>query len=131
MIEKPNTNNAKIYYICKKLFTEDDIVVRDHDHFTGKFRNFLHQTYNLNFGKLFVIPVVFHNFSGYDSHFMIKNVLPINKEKYISFTVHSNENDIKLRFIDSFKYFWCSLEELPNILDISEKTILKKTFSFR
>ena len=42
--------------------------------------------------------MVFHNLSGYDAHFIIKeiavaynghvDVLPITKEKYISFTKH-------------------------------------------
>jgi len=51
---------------------------------------------NLNYKNSYFISIVFHNLSGYDSHFIIKeiatayedsiNLLPITKEKYISFT---------------------------------------------
>ncbi|XP_072388760.1 uncharacterized protein [Diabrotica undecimpunctata] len=136
MIEKPNASTATSCHICSKSFSIKDIIVKDHDHFSGKFRGFAHQACNLNFRKLFVVPIIFHNLSGYDSHFMISNlckkghlsVLPINKDKYISFTLHSDENNIKLRFIDSFRFMGASLDELVSILSDSEKKILQREF---
>ncbi|KYM84281.1 hypothetical protein ALC53_05374 [Atta colombica] len=57
-----------------------------------------HSNCNLNYKNSFYIPMVFHNLSGYDAHFIIKeiataydghvDVLPITKKKYISFTKH-------------------------------------------
>ncbi|XP_072388457.1 uncharacterized protein [Diabrotica undecimpunctata] len=137
MVEKPNTNMATLCHICGKRFLATDTIVVDHDHFTGQVRGFAHQACNLNFKKLFVVPIVFHNFSGYDSHFMIidlckhghLSLLPINKEKYISFTLQSDEHQIKLRFIDSLRFMGASLDELASLLDISEKKILKREFS--
>ena len=63
-----------------------------HCHLTGRYRGPAHSNYNLNYKNSFYIPIVFHNLSGYDAHFIIKeiataydghvDVLPITKEKY-------------------------------------------------
>jgi len=107
--------------VCEKPFTPDDTRVRDHCHLTGRFRDSAHSNCNLNYKDSRCIPVVFHNLSGYDAHFIIKEIataydgrvelFPITKKKYISFTknVKSTEdkwkkNNIKLRFIDSYKF---------------------------
>jgi hypothetical protein len=86
-------------HICNKHFSDNDKqsknIVRDHDHFTGEFRGFAHCQCNLNYRKKYFIPIVCHNLSGYDSHFLIEDIskigkislLPINQEKYISFTL--------------------------------------------
>jgi len=58
----------------------------------------LHSNCNLNYKELHYIPIVFHNLSRYDAHFIIKeiattyegrvNLLSITKEKYILSTKH-------------------------------------------
>ena len=84
-------------WICGMGFDESDGKVRDHCHYTGKFRGAAHNSCNLKFAKPTFIPVIFHNLSGYDSHLFIKNLgvsegnincIPNNEEKYISFTKH-------------------------------------------
>ena len=71
--------------------------VRDHCHYTGKYRGAAHNKCNLQYRKPKFIPVFFHNLSGYDSHLFIKNLgrgtgpsnitcIPNNEEKYISFS---------------------------------------------
>jgi len=122
-------------HICEKPFAPDDTRVRDHCHLTGRYRGPAHSNCNLNYKNSFYIPIVFHNLSGYDGHFIIKenatayegHVLPITKEKYISFTfIHKHvdstkdkneknfqkKNGVKLRFIDSFKFLNASLDKL-------------------
>ena len=84
-------------HICKDLLTpdEENHTVRDHCHFTGKFREAAHNQCNLAYRKPKFFPVIFHNLAGYDAHFFIKNLgktegqidrIPNNEEKYISFT---------------------------------------------
>ena len=69
--------------------------VRDHCYYTGKFRGAAHSVCNLRYKTPNEIPVVFHNGSTYDYHFIIKEVakefdsqfdfLGENTEKYITF----------------------------------------------
>ncbi|KYN29139.1 hypothetical protein ALC57_01430 [Trachymyrmex cornetzi] len=83
---------ATRYHICEKPFTPDDTRVRDHCHLTGRYGGPAHSNCNLNYKNSMYIPVVFHNLSGYDAHFIIKeiataydgnvDVLPITKENY-------------------------------------------------
>ncbi|KAJ8950067.1 hypothetical protein NQ314_008073 [Rhamnusium bicolor] len=127
---------SKNCHICEEEFKETDKIVRDHCHLTGNFRGFAHNKCNLNYKNSFVIPVVFHNLGGYDAHFAIKflaernhiTLLPENKEKYISFTVHDKETSIKFRFIDSFRFMGCSLEELASTLKDENFENLKREF---
>ena len=71
--------------------------VRDHCHYTGKYRGAAHSNCNLKYKTTKKIPVVFHNGSTYDYHFIIKQLarefkgsfecLVENTEKYITFSV--------------------------------------------
>ena len=150
-------NSATKCWICKGEF--DDTAdekgykknekVKDHCHYTGRFRGAAHNSCNLKYKKPKFIPVVFHNLSGYDSHLFIKNLgytdgnidcIPNNEEKYISFTkntvVGSYTNKEgktksikhKIRFIDSFKFMSTSLESLVNNLPDDGKTNLERYY---
>jgi hypothetical protein len=61
-------------YMCKKTFNNRNIKVRDHDHFTGKFRGAACNLCNMKNRKQYKIIVVFHNFRGYDEHFLINHL---------------------------------------------------------
>jgi len=131
-------------HVCEKPFAPDDTRVRDYCHLTGRFRGSAHSNCNLNYKNSHCIPVVFHNLSGYDTYFIIKEIaydrhvelLPITKEKYISFTknVQSTENErkknnIKLRFIDSYKFLISSLDKLASYLNKGKLWIMQREFS--
>ena len=132
-------------HICKQPLTPNDktnYTVRDHCHFTGKFRGAAHNSCNLSYRKPKFFPVIFHNLAGYDSHLFIKNLgktegeidcIPNNEEKYISFTKkiivdtftnkEGEEIEVKrdLRFIDSFKFLSTGLDKLvANLTDYPE-----------
>ena len=95
--------------------------VRDHSHYTGKFEGTAHSEFNLRYKATKEIPVVFHNGSTYDYHFITKKLaeelegefecLGENTEKYITFSLqlkkeYDNSKIItyKLKFIDN--YLW-------------------------
>ena len=71
-------NKEKICYICKKEFNNNDkknYKVRDHWHYTGKYRGAAHNICNLRYKVPKEIPIVFHNGSTYDYHFIIKELV--------------------------------------------------------
>ena len=76
--ENKSYEKQKVCYICKKEFSIDDDTkyqkVRDHCHYTGKFRGAAHSICNLRYKTPKEIPVVFHNSSTYDYHFTIKQL---------------------------------------------------------
>ena len=109
---------AENCFICDEPLGVDR--VRDHDHVTGAFRGAAHSDCNLQYrlkhNNQFVIPVVFHNLKGYDSHHIMEKlgkykdkritVIPNTTEKYISFSIDN------IRFIDSLQFMNASLEKL-------------------
>ena len=135
--EEENYNNQKICYICKKEFDKSDKKhhkVRDHCHYTGKYREAAHNICNLRYKIPKEIPTVFHNGSTFDYHFIIKELvkefdgnleyLEENTEKYITFLVpikkKTENKDIeityKIKFIDSFRFMATSLSKLVDNL---------------
>ena len=71
-------NKHKICYICKKEFDTNDkknYKVSDHCHYTGKYTGAAHNICNLRYKIPKEIPVVFHNSSTYDYHFIIKELV--------------------------------------------------------
>ena len=151
--EKEHYENQKICYICEKEFCTDEndkntfklyCKVRDHCHYTGKFRGLAHSICNLRFKIPKEIPIVFHNGSTYDYHFIIRQLakefegksgcLGENTEKYITFSVpikkelNNNNKAIiyKLKFIDSCRFMSTSLSSLvDNLSEINKKECKK------
>ena len=71
-------NKQKICYICKKEFDTNDkksYKVRDHCHYTGKYRGAAHNICNSRYKIPKEIPIVFHNGCTYDYHFIIKELV--------------------------------------------------------
>jgi hypothetical protein len=65
-------NESKTCYMCDKPFTLEDYAVHDHDHYSGKFLGAAHNTCNLLRREKKTVPLYCHNFSGFDSHFIIR-----------------------------------------------------------
>ena len=102
----------------------------------GKYRGAAHNICNLRYKVSKEIPIVFHNGSIYDYHFIIKELvkefegnfecLGENTEKYITFSVPIKkkienkdlEITYKIKFIDSYRFMASSLSKLvDNLLE--------------
>ena len=108
--------------------------VRDQCHYTGKYRGAAHNICNLRYKVPKEIPVVFHNGSTYDYHFIINELvkefkgnfecLGENTEKYITFSVPIKkkienkdlEITYKIKFIDSYRFMSSLLSKLVDNL---------------
>ena len=123
--KKINYIDQKVCYICEKEFDTIDkknYKIRDHYHYTGKYRGAAHNVCNLRYKVLKEIPIVYHNGSTYDYYFIIKELvkefegnfdcLGENTKKYIIFSVPlkkkiENKNIeiiYEIKFIDSFRF---------------------------
>ena len=147
--EEEQFKQASNCWICRKLLNLDDRV-RDHCHFTGRYRGAAHNRCNLKYSKPNNISVFFHNLTGYDSHLFIKKLgvtagtidcIPNNEENYISFskTIKTGEyknkkgemkdKNFKIVFKDSLKFMASSLETLVNNLPEGALNNLNKYFT--
>ena len=133
--EQIHYNEQEICYICKKEFNKND--EKNHSHYTGKYRGAAHNICNLRYKIPKEIPIVFHNGSTYDYHFIINELLKEfdgnfeclgeNTEKYITFPVPikkeiRNKNieiAYKIKFIDSYRFMSMPLSKF--IDNLSER----------
>ena len=69
--EEDSYNKDTICHICLKEFDNDKDKVRDYCYFTGRYRGAAHNDWNLRHKIPKNIPIVFHNGSMYDYHFLI------------------------------------------------------------
>ena len=123
--DKQTYLNSKECHICNKSLDwyddENNYVVRDHCHFTGKFRGAAHNLCNIKLRISKKIPVVFHGLRNYDGHMIIKalakkcelssiQVIPHTIEKFTS--IYTTE----FVFIDSLQHLNSSLSDLVDNL---------------
>jgi len=140
--DKRKFEEATECWISKKSFDDGENKVRDHCHFSGKFRGAAHNKCNLDFRKPIHVLVILHNLAGYDSHFFIQSLgktqaeidcIPNNEEKYISFSkfVHDENKKLKqkIRFIDSLKFVPSSLDKLVKTLEPDQFKNLKEQYN--
>ena len=145
--EKKSFRRAIFCNICEKELGQ--VTVRDHCHFTGKYRGAAHSNCNLHCRKPRILPVIFHNLQGYDAHLFIKQLakipgkldcIPSTEEKYISFSKHVKVGEyisktgkkcqitFEIRFIDSFKFLQTSLSNLVSNLQPEDFINTKRKF---
>lgn len=124
-------------YICETALNGEYIF--NYNWHTGDFRGVAHDVCIKKFRPPLYIPVFLHNLSHYDAHFIVHalsfvegevEVIPQNKERYISFSkiLKINNQKIKLRFVDSLKFLPCSLEQLAKNLKDDQFHTLKTNF---
>ena len=134
---------CKNFYICKGIFENKYLKdkkyrkVRDHCLYTGDYRGAAHSICNLKYSLPKKSPIVFHNGSNYDYHFIMKelaeelikqfNCWGENTEKYIKkekeiTRINKNGEEVTknisyiLKFIDSRRFIASLLSNLVNNL---------------
>lgn len=122
-------------HICGEGFTNvKNWPTRDHNHLTGDYRGKAHNSCNLKYQITNVIPVFFHNLTYYDAAFLLTSLsmtphlpgrlsaIPLNSERYISFTKHIEGNEkkklkaLQIRFLDSYRFLNSSINNLASLL---------------
>ncbi|KAF4524970.1 hypothetical protein B566_EDAN008032 [Ephemera danica] len=125
-------------YLCEKEFKSMKEKRQDHCHLTGKYRGAAHNKCNLNFQEKKILPVYFHNFSGYDSHFLVRelafdvedgsvNIIPSTEERFITFS--KMFGDVKVQFLDTFRFLPYSLDALVKFMHPSDFVHIGKQYT--
>ena len=139
---------------CRCDFTHDNPKVRHHDHTTGRYLFPACNSCNLQLkpkkckvgtGTAYFLPIIFHNLTSYDSHFLLKEfhkryalhhvrngkvsyddvrIIPLSSEKYIQIQIAN------LKFLDSFNFLPSSLEKLVELLLKGGKEKFKNTTKY-
>ena len=136
--DREEFNKASDCWICNEPFKDGK--VRDHCHYTGRYRGPACNSCNLKYRKPKSVSVFFDNLTGYDSHLFIKKLgspdkkenidcIPNNEEKHITFskniivgqytdkkTGKPKDKTFMIVFKDSFKFMGTSLGALVNNL---------------
>ena len=128
----PENYDQTTCWLCEKEFKLKDVkenpVVKDHCHSTGNVRGLAHKKSNLNTRKAHTsfVPILFHNFSGYDCHLIFEKLVNMATKKNIKI----KENDIIaklsekyrsveigcLEFLDSYRFLDASSDKLSTTL---------------
>ncbi|GBO37335.1 hypothetical protein AVEN_153203-1 [Araneus ventricosus] len=140
---KQQLDPATRWYACGEVFTLNNYKVHDYDRLTGQYRGLAHNLSNLALKSPAILPVIFHNLSGYDSHLLIKelvndqydiHVKPHNTEEHISFSTKVISK-FGNTFIDSFPFMSCHIDSLErnlkpeHFVNLSTFSILKNSHS--
>ena len=134
--ERKANRDQKVCCICKRAFSSYDDKyhkIKDHCYYTGRYIGAAHVVCSKNCKIAKEMPIVFHNGSTHDYHFIVKELakefkgklecLGENTEKFIKFSVPiENEGDdgkpivYKIIFIDRFRFVSTSLSSLVHSL---------------
>ena len=136
--DRERHENATECHICHHPFGGIPIFskVRDHNHYTGIYRGAAHWRCNILMRKSYKVPVIFHNFRGYDSHLVVQalgkfkdrkiRVLGQTIEKYL--TISWGDHIV---FKDSLQFLNLSLENLVgNLLKSGKENFPHLTNAF-
>ena len=83
----PENYHQKTCWLYEKETKPKDVkenpIVRDHCHLSGRFRGLAHNNCILNTRKAYslFVPILFHNFSGYDFHQIFEKLVYMAIEK--------------------------------------------------
>ena len=116
--EEEQLQSSNMCCICEKLIEYEK--VRDHCHITVKFIGAANWSCNINLQLIKIVPVIFHNLRGYDSHlvfYKLKNfdvkiyAIPNGLQKYMVFMINENFDSMQLFKNLSDNDFKCLFKE--------------------
>ena len=132
-------NRSNKCHMCEEEFDEYDNEpklnkrkIKDFCYYSGDYRGLAHIKCSSMYQEELEIPIVFHNGSGYDYHFIIKELakevdglecIGDNSERYITFKAIFNRKKeaYKLKFIDTFRFTFGSLKNLlDNLTELNK-----------
>jgi hypothetical protein len=116
---------AEKCYLCNLEFHPMAKKCLDHDHLTGRLLGTAHSWCNLARRERHTLTCFAHNFSGYDSHFVVRalnrnervkqlQAIPLNTQKFKSIQVNKS-----ITFVDSCQFLLDSLSNLTDTLKVS------------
>lgn len=110
-------------YLCDQWMSLDSRVL-DHDHLTGKYLGTAHNICNLQRREISTLTCLAHNFSHYDSHFIVRSLnkysgkeifaIPLNGQRFKAFQIG------RITFLDSFSFIPDSLAKCVDMLKESK-----------
>ena len=122
--------------MCNCRFSEENPKILEHNHWTNKYRGAACKSCNAKEGKSKRVPVIFHNGSRYDFHFLIEELLKY-KDKYnkVEILAKDSENYISISygnyytnlvFLDSYRFMSSSLDNISKGMKDEDFKIMKK-----
>ncbi len=113
-------------YLCDQVMEWGDRVF-DHCHLTGRLLGVAHDACNLARREQVRLTCFSHNFSGYDSHFLVRSFrhhyprriqnifgIPQNTQRFKAININN-----RIQFVDSFQFLSDSLASLAGMLESS------------
>ena len=125
--EREMARGTERCYLCNELMLTENDKVLDHDHLTGQFLGVAHNLCNLQRKERIQLTCFAHNFSGYDSHFLIQSLnkfperihsihaVPLSTQKFKCITING-----RIVMVDSFQFLLDSLSALVDTLQASD-----------
>jgi hypothetical protein len=133
--EEDYNSSSKCHLCSSQIYPDGNNMyrkVRDHCHFTGKYRGAAHSICNLKARKPNFIPTLFNNLEGYDEHLSLPSLavngenvtsIPLNEEKHKSLSKEilryhtlGGIRAFSQRFNDSANFLQSSLQKLAQNL---------------
>lgn len=127
VVYDPEDMGGRCFGCGKDTFADEEkFLVRHHDHFTNKFICLAHRSCNAAMKVQKKLPIFFHNFKGYDSKLIIKQLsaspdvnftkaIAKGKEKFLTFTIEKELGDgdvASLKILDSYAFLSKGLDKL-------------------
>ena len=128
---------SNICWLCVRIYTDENGKIKYYCKLTGKYLGAAHQScidYVNKVNQHKFIPILYHNFSKYDSHMFFNDLINSKVNKInLSVIARTNEEYMSvnygcINFLDSMRFQPASMESLTESLKDEDYIHLKKNF---